>query len=257
MGDEAVDGSKMGTKLIMFVAIIGLALVAFLVGKALVNTGVDGLETASRNINDSRFSDYNNKVVKGRSVKSALETFANEEVIILVHTLNEGDHTISEFKGGNHPGTESISQPNSFAEKIADFRLDDDKEAGCINEDAAKTMTAGDMKSLYAVRVENGNKKLNLDSNVGIGTSFPLFVNYNALAIDGKVSVDKNGGYIYDADFVTDSNTGSVLYNLQTRYTTKKGSPEYIADGSSFDASLLKNTAGEIVGIVFSQKKVN
>ena len=33
MGDEAVEGSKMGTKLIMFVAIVALALVAFLVGK--------------------------------------------------------------------------------------------------------------------------------------------------------------------------------------------------------------------------------
>ena len=248
MGDEAVDGSKMGTKLIMFVAIIGLALVAFLVGKALVNTGVDGLETASRNINDSRFSDYNNKVVKGRSVKSALETFANEEVIILVHTLNEGDLALS---------TGSTSQAENFAREVVKSRLDDDKTNGHIDEDAAKKMTAGDMKSLYAVSVEHGNKKLSLDSNKGIGTAAPLFVNYNALAIDGKVSIDKNGGYIYDADFVTDSNTGSVLYNLQTRYTTKKGSPEYIADGSSFDASLLKNTAGEIVGIVFSQKKVN
>lgn len=254
MGDEAVDGSKMGTKLIMFVAIIGLALVAFLVGKALVNTGVDGLETASRNINDSRFSDYNNKVVKGRSVKSALETFANEEVIILVHTLNEGDFSLN--------GTKAET---TFAGKVSDGRGSTDDQlkgggaSGVIDANNADKVSAGDLQPLYAVHVDTSNEKpLSLDNNKGIGEDKSgCFVNYNALAKNGKVSIDKNGGYKYDADFVTDSNTGSVLYNLQTRYTTKKGSPEYIADGSSFDASLLKNTAGEIVGIVFSQKKVN
>ena len=96
MGDEAVDGSKMGTKLIMFVAIIGLALVAFLVGKSLINTGVDNMESSSKSINDSRFSDYNKKIVKGRAVKSAIDTFQNEEVIIIVHTLSEGSNSQSE-----------------------------------------------------------------------------------------------------------------------------------------------------------------
>ena len=90
MGDEAVDGSKIGTKLIMFCAIIALVLVAFLVGKSLINSGVNNLETTSKTINDSRFSDYNKKVVKGRAVKSAIENFNGEEVIILVHTLAEG-----------------------------------------------------------------------------------------------------------------------------------------------------------------------
>lgn len=243
MGDEAVDGSKMGTKLIMFVAIIGLALVAFLVGKALVNTGVDGLETASRNINDSRFSDYNNKVVKGRSVKSALETFANEEVIILVHTLSEGD------KDKDVTGKEST---RAFEEKLSKARSENDK----IKPSDKKLSQGINLERAIEVSVPAG-KDLKLDSNGGIGTADPIFMDYNAVAEDNKVSIDKNGGYIYDADFVTDKSTGSVVYNLQTRYTTKKGSPEYIADGSSFDASLLKNTAGEIVGIVFSQKKVN
>ena len=39
MGNEAIEGSKMGSQLIMFVAIVGLALIAFLVGKNLMNTG--------------------------------------------------------------------------------------------------------------------------------------------------------------------------------------------------------------------------
>lgn len=249
MGDEAVDGSKMGTKLIMFVAIIGLALVAFLVGKALVNTGVDNLESSARNINDSRFSDYNNKVVKGRSVKSALDTFANEEVIILVHTLTEGDVS------SNDTGTVS-----SFVDKVNEGRSSDDqiKRKTSINENQIDPSDG--TEQAIEVQTTGTGKSLKLDNNTKIGGSSPIFMNYNALAESSTkhaVSIDKDGGYVYDADFVTDKSTAAVLYNLQTRYTTKKGAAEYIADGSSFDASLIKNTSGEIVGIVFSQKKIS
>lgn len=223
MGDEAVDGSKMGTKLIMFVAIIGLALVAFLVGKSLINTGVDNMESSSKSINDSRFSDYNKKIVKGRAVKSAIDTFQNEEVIIIVHTLSEGSNSKSE---------------------------------AVTNDGFIKS---GDSSSILG-RELTGNEKVvsidgtKFDSNTKIGEGGTCGVNYNAL-VKAKIKAE-NGGYIYDDDFDTDPTTGAVMYNLNTTNITKKGQPEYIADGSSFDAALIKNSSGEIVGIVFSQKKL-
>lgn len=229
MGDEAVDGSKMGTKLIMFVAIIGLALAAFLVGKSLINTGVDNMESSSKSINDSRFSDYNKKIVKGRAVKSAIDTFQNEEVIILVHTLSEGTGQTANVAGGPTGGG---------------------------------TYSKGtDLKTWLGRDVDDNTLATNIDeavfdSNAGIGKGGSWAVNYNAL-LDGEHKVTaKDGGYVYDADFMTDSKTGAVQYNLNTKYLTKKGAPEYIADGSSFDAALIKNSSGEIVGIVFSQKKL-
>ncbi len=229
MGDEAVDGSKMGTKLIMFVAIIGLALAAFLVGKSLINTGVDNMESSSKSINDSRFSDYNKKIVKGRAVKSAIDTFQNEEVIILVHTLSEGTGQTANVAGGPTGG--------GTYSKGADLQT-------WLGRDADD--------NTLATKITDAT----FDSNAGIGKGGAWAVNYNAL-LDGKNAVTaKDGGYVYDADFMTDSKTGAVQYNLNTKYLTKKGQPEYIADGSSFDAALIKNSSGEIVGIVFSQKKL-
>ena len=230
MGDEAVDGSKMGTKLIMFVAIIGLALVAFLVGKSLINTGVDNMESSSKSINDSRFSDYNKKIVKGRAVKSAIDTFQNEEVIIHVHTLSEGSTDIA--ASGDYAGYTGTKKPADTALQSWLGRDVDDNTLATNIEGAV------------------------FDSNAGIGKGKSWAVNYNAL-LDGKNRVTaKDGGYVYDADFMTDPTTGAVQYNLNTKYLTKKGTPEYIADGSSFDAALIKNSSGEIVGIVFSQKKL-
>lgn len=220
MGDEAVDGSKMGTKLIMFVAIIGLALAAFLVGKSLINTGVDNLEGSAKSINDSRFADYNKKIVKGRAVKSAIDTFQNEEVIILIHTLTEGSNTQDAVSNG-------------------------------IKDSGKSQMLGRDLETNEQVVEINGAK---FDSNTKIGNGGAGAVNYNAL-IKSQVKAE-NGGYIYDDDFLTDTTTGAVKYNLNTANITKKGQAEYIADGSSFDAALIKNSAGEIVGIVFSQKKL-
>lgn len=231
MGDEAVDGSKMGTKLIMFVAIIGLALAAFLVGKSLINTGVDNMESSSKSINDSRFSDYNKKIVKGRAVKSAIDTFQNEEVIILVHTLSEGSTNLS--SSGDYAGhkTPTTSTPDTALKSWLGRDVDD---------------------NTLAAKVDGAT----FDSNAGIGKGGAWAVNYNALLDGSSKVVAKDGGYVYDADFMTDSTTGAVQYNLNTKYITKKGAAEYIADGSSFDAALIKNSSGEIVGIVFSQKKL-
>lgn len=223
MGDEAVDGSKMGTKLIMFVAIIGLALAAFLVGKSLINTGVDNMESSSKSINDSRFSDYNKKIVKGRAVKSAIDTFQNEEVIIIVHTLSEGSNSKTEAVTGD----------------------------GLIKSGATSSILGRKLTGNEKVVSIDGTK---FDSNTGIGEGGTCGVNYNAL-VKAKIKAE-NGGYIYDDDFDTDDTTGAVKYNLNTTNITKKGQPEYVADGSSFDAALIKNSSGEIVGIVFSQKKL-
>ena len=237
MGDEAVDGSKIGTKLIMFCAIIALVLVAFLVGKSLINSGVNNLETTSKTISDSRFSDYNKKIVKGRAVKTAIENFNGEEVIILVHTLAEGSSTTGS--------------------------ADTDKIGKTFNRSAVELVLGYDPGTLegtkaQGVAIEGDN---NWDSQTGAGNGKNFFMNYNALvstdttnAKNAKVTLT-NGDYIYDADFQTDASQ-NVVYNNNVENLTKKGSPEYVSDSSSFKASLIKNSAGEIVGILFAQKKV-
>ena len=232
MGDEAVDGSKIGSKLIMFCAIIALVLVAFLVGKSLINSGTDNLETTSKSINDSRFSDYNKKIVKGRAVKSAIENFNGEEVIILVHTLAEGS---ASSNGGVVTGKNTIGTVYTN-DAVSHFL----------------TGKAGSFKGTNMQGVSIGGDD-NWDSQSASGNGNNFFVNYNAM-VDSSVSL-KNGDYVYDSDFKTDE-SGNVMYNHSTINLTKKGSMEYVSDSSSFKASLIKNSAGEIVGILFAQKKV-
>lgn len=219
MGEESVDGAKLGTKLIMFVAIIGLALAAFLMGKSLVNTGVDQMETSVKSINDSQFSDYDAKIVRGRAVKSALSTFGNAEYAIVICTQAMAD-------GGK--GTTE----------------------GCIQSGAAG----------HAIPIE-GNS-MEKKSGTKYGTVYGI--NYNAQL--GKNSGDtssviekitiKNGLVKLESgeDFYTED--GNIKYYMDTSRLTKKGQVEYIADTSSFYANLIKNDSNDILGIVFTQRRI-
>ena len=232
MGDEAVDGSKLGTKLIMFVAIISLALVAFLVGKSLINTGVDNMETAVKNISDSRFSDYDSKVVRGRAVKSSIDTFGNSEYAIVVCTTEMAASSQS-----------TISQKTGLSLAKDAQRLED------------KT---GQIASGKIVKIKNANMQY-IDSNKQTQTAVDTYgVNYNAIlqddeaAKEAEIKID-DGYVLYDQDFLLDAN-GNVVYYLKTTNMGKKGQMEYIADSSSFQANLIKNTSGDIMGIVFTQR---
>ncbi len=249
MGGEAVDASKLGTLLIMFVAVVAIALAAFLVGKGLMNTGVDNLETTAGKINDSRFSDYNNKNIRGRAVKQAIDNFANEEVAILINNLA--------FNGVN--GSASNLTVAQVSAAIADTSTGTNYNMIGISSNNGTSIDKGNVVG-YAT---NGQSK----------TGGVAFVNYNAVLklgaagsestlgtgavapVDAIYKDDATGTYVYLRDFQT-TNGGDIRYYLKTTDLGKKGNTQYIADTASYQASLMKNSSGEIMGIVFVQRKV-
>lgn len=220
MGEESVDGAKLGTKLIMFVAIIGLALAAFLMGKSLVNTGVDQMETSVKSINDSQFSDYDAKIVRGRAVKSALSTFGNAEYAIVICTQAMAE-------GGQSTTTGCIpSSAAGHAIKISGHSMEQKSGAKYTtiygvnyNAQLGKSDNGTDSKPLAEITIQNGLVKL------GSGE-----------------------------DFYTED--GNIKYYMDTSRLTKKGQAEYIADTSSFYANLIKNDSNDILGIVFTQRRI-
>lgn len=235
MGNEAIEGSKMGSQLIMFVAIVGLALIAFLVGKNLMNTGLEQMESTVQSVNDSRFSDYNGKTVRGRAVKSAIDTFANDNVAIFVHTLameGDPDSGLALLQSGHvgQEGWQGIPHTNGNAAIV-------DEDNGLVKG-----------SNLWYI------SGLAVDTNDG-GSVYNdvLFVNYGALlSTEGKFEFD--GKVTFNRDFAL-TKSGNVQYNADGSLITKQGTAEYIANSSSFNAQLIKNSAGETIGIIFFQKK--
>ena len=221
----------MGSQLIMFVAIVGLALIAFLVGKNLMNTGLEQMESTVQSVNDSRFSDYNGKTVRGRAVRSAIDSFANDNVAIFVHTLAmEGDSGLTLLRAGhNGQDTWQVTPHVNGSSPVI--------EAG---------LTKG--SNLWRI------SELTVDTNDGSGTSTDvLYINYGAqLSTEGEFTFD--GKVTFSRDFALTA-SGNVQYNADGSLIAKQGTAEYISNSASFNAQLIKNSAGETIGIIFYQKK--
>jgi hypothetical protein len=247
LGNEAVEGSKMGTQLIMFVAIVAIALAAFLVGKNLVNSGLDNMETTVGKVNDSRFSDYNNKVVRGRALKQAIDNFQNEEVAILVNNLA--------FQGTNKTGSSSVIVSSLGADNVKKTQITQiytSADGGNTPGDKVKGSTTNGQEAT-AVYFVNYNAVLGKKVN---GKNELIGTNDAALQVSDLYKDSTTGNYVFMNDFAVGEN-GDIAFYLVTTPLGKKGDAQYVADSASYNASLIKNASGEIMGIVFIQRKIS
>ena len=188
MGDEATQGAQVGTKLIMFVAIIGLVLVAFLVGKNLINKGVDSMETSAQTIDESRFSDYNGKTVRGRAVKTAIDNFTNDDVAILVNTLamNDSDGTTKLAKVQSESGATIVTMSGVSAYNNNGTSLNQAKYINYCALLTASTLTCEDGEIVY-------DDDFNVDANGNINR----YTVYSNMSKKGQVE------YIADSSSFT------------------------------------------------------
>ena len=175
------------------------------------------MESTVQSVNDSRFSDYNGKTVKGRAVKSAIDTFANDNVAIFVHTLAmQGGEDL--LKSG-HTGQDAWQVTPHVNE----------------NADAAGNGTASNLWSISGLAVDD-NSGASISDDV-------LFVNYGSqLSTEGQFSFE--GKVTFSRDFALTA-SGNVMCNADGSLLTKQGSAEYIANSAAFNSSLIKNSAGK------------
>ncbi len=80
------------------------------------------------------------------------------------------------------------------------------------------------------------------------------YANYNALlGPDGEATLTiKNGAYITDGSLVVDDG-GVIQFNNNIGNLSKSGMGEYIPSGAKFQANLVKDASGSILGVAFMQ----
>lgn len=88
------------------------------------------------------------------------------------------------------------------------------------------------------------------------GADTPLWcINYNAILAEDDIT-SENGYYVTTGTFATDAG-GSVSYFNTVANMKKQGMVEYIPSGARFQSSLIKDTTGQVVGIMFVQIAAN
>ena len=86
MEKEISNGTMLGIALIALAVIIALGFGIFSIAKGTANEGVTKVQTQLTNVQASEFTDYDQTVVTGTQVKSALSNFEGKPVAILIAT---------------------------------------------------------------------------------------------------------------------------------------------------------------------------
>ena len=228
MEKEISSGTMLGIVLIALAAVIGLGFGVFSIAKGVANEGTVSVQDNLASVSESAFEDYNDKIVTGTMVKSAITNFNGKSVAILVNTtaMNKGVTSYQQHTAGctvfSLAGIPYVNYNALFAK-------------GSNGMEVVKPLAVG-------AAVGSSTK----DGKVSAATGAQALMNG-----DDEATM-KDGALIVSHAFAIDT-TGKVSLDTGIGGTTRTGNCEYIAATSKFNANLIKDTSGTTIGVLFTQ----
>ena len=232
MEKEISSGTMLGIVLIALAAVIGLGFGVFSIAKGVANEGTVGVQDNLAVVSESAFEDYNDKIVTGTMVKSAVQNFTGKSVGILINTT----------------AMDKAVKPYVSHQNIMVYTA----ENGALAMDAMQAKKGSD--AALGTKIENN-------------PNMHYYVNYNALfgdtasagvvtwdASEGKLTL-KDGIYnAVETPFAIDALTGKIQFDYSVGGFGRTGNCEYLNATAKFDANLIKDETGTTIGIVFTQR---
>lgn len=86
MGDDLSTGAKIGIGLVILCFLIAIVLALLMVVKNITNSGANQMEAGLDQMMATTYDDYDQKVVTGTKVVSAVKLFSSEPIGIVVYT---------------------------------------------------------------------------------------------------------------------------------------------------------------------------
>lgn len=257
MEKEISSGAMLGIVLIALAAIIGIGFGVFAIAKGVANNGVTNVQEKLENVSESEFTDFDQTIVTGSQVKTAYDNFVGKNVAILIATQALIDKT-SEIETCTEETAESFGSNDLTLGTMAKALK---KENGFNN---SKMYTDPDAKDILAklvpcAGVDGCEKGYTVNKSSGDAVNV-VFMNYNALlgsiSADGKTISQANLGFDTTHFVVTSSFkslNGQVQFNNLAGNLSKSGMIEYLPSSARFQAYLVKDSSGSIMGCAFNQ----
>lgn len=233
MEDGVSKGSNLAVVLTIAGAIVLIVFGIFIVMKFMMNEGSADLQKSLSTVSEQVFQDYDQKIVTGSQVKSALTTFEGKPFAILVQTRAFRDgHAIA--KAVDHKQAYLVGDAtNANAAYINYNAILMGAGGGDAASEAALTTATG-------LNILAGGAKAPLTSGVATvtGASAP------------KVSIS-GGMYQFTTGFQTIN--GNIHYDNAKGGLNRSGNSEYIPASTKFQSNLIKDASGAYVGVVLRQ----
>ena len=236
MEQEISSGTMLGIVLIALAAVIGLGFGVFSIAKGVANEGTVGVQDNLGSVSESAYDDYNDKIVTGTMVKSAIANFKGKSCAILINTTAM-DKEVVTYKEHKTPIVWKFSANGTWT------GFDTTIPGGTAIPEPA----------------DGGHNYINYNALLGGFTYTPAHTGEDGATIAAASSMDgelilKDG--IYNASGIPFSleDNGKVAFDYSTGGMSRSGNCEYLNATAKFDANLIKDSTGTTLGIVFTQR---
>lgn len=233
MEKEVSNGAMLGIVLIALAAIIGLGFGIFAIAKGTASDGIVGVQDNLNQVGASAFTSYDQRIVTGTEVASAYHNFEGKPIAILVATQATKDRSGS--------GTSSIGDLRNGAGVKPEFMDYVSASGSGVVIKTNQTVENPDGRTV-ALNFINYNAIL-------LPVEFTMKVDGSSVSLDGLIN--DNGTYKMSGSFKVAQ--GKVVTNNSIGNLSKSGMMEYVSSGSRFQANLIKDQSGTIMGIAFEQ----
>ena len=142
----------------------------------------------------------------------------------------------------------SLSLFNEYDQKV----VTGTQVMSAYNNLAGKPYTIWISTSAVRKNVAEGNTS-GLSDAARVTYEDTIYLVYNANIADDATITFKNGIFVLDGTFLMDETGKKISYNSVIGNLSKSGQLEYIPSSARFDANLIKDTSGTIMGIAFRQ----
>lgn len=263
MEHEVADVAKLGVVLIALATLINIGFGVFQISKGTANTGVNNLQEELENIQNAKYSTYDQTEITGQMLRAIFSQFKGEEIAILISNQAWIDCVSS---------TDVLQTPNPVT-----YISQDTFGSGIFNmynfEDNGITLPI-----VYAYNDKGLTReyKMNSSTNSRVNGSF---INYGSILgrrselLDGSpveyglteatckiYGIEYNMAGIYfdytcficNSGFATDE-ASRIQHNDIIKNIQQTGTTEYIPTGAKFDSYLVKDSSGTIIGIACMQ----
>lgn len=233
MEKEISSGTMLGIVLIALAAVIGLGFGVFSIAKGVANEGTVNVQDNIGAVSESAFDDYNDKIVTGTMVKSAINNFNGKSVAILINTTAMDKGVVIY---ADHADSFQAFKFASGREKI--------KGKNTITKDSTEVTKASNKIHFNALTAT-------------IDSTAHYYINYNALLdLNSSNSLIKYDNGVFTSEsipFALDDQ-GKVAFDNSVGGLSRTGNCEYLNPTAKFDANLLKDETGTTIGVLFTQR---
>lgn len=237
MEKEISSGTMLGIVLIALAAVIGLGFGVFSIAKGVANEGTVGVQDNLGTVSESAFEDYNDKIVTGTMVKSAVTNFTGKSVGILISTTAMNKEV----------------KPYASHQSLQVYQL---KESGKTILSAPNMVEGGDSDTDKLGNTPPSGEKYYVNYNALFGSEASITEGLTTVTWGKEGSLELKDG-VYQADgisFAVDKNSGKVQFDNSVGGFSRTGNCEYLSATAKFDANLIKDTSGTTIGVVFTQR---